>query len=685
MGWLELFYDLVYVAAIIQLGQSLSRHPDAAGVLAFAGVFTAMWLAWTDFTFYANRFVVDDLLHRGLVFVQMFAVGGVAVTVPDVVDGELAGFFGAMAAIHLLRLGILLRTWLQVREHREAGTVLVAGAAAVAILWGVAWWAPLPWSAGAATVAVAVDVVVKLAPGGRLAALAERHPPDGIHLSERYGLLTLIVLGESFVKLLDAASTRAITPAITGMAALALSVTFSLWWLYFDDVAGSRIRRTRLASTAWVWAHLPLAMGITAVGVAVKKVVFLDPSQPAPESARVLLSGALAVALASMAAIDAVTVRRASQLTGRNRLALRLFGVALVVAVGATTARVPLLTFLGLVGGVCVVQVLADLAMAPSADPGAAEREDPALWEPLIPAGGGGASPGGARAFPAALRHAVRRGVPSPLRSDLYHHLMDGSWTRMFAVIAVTWVLSNVFFGALYMLEPGSVSAVHDDSFLEAFSFSVQTMASIGYGVFAPQTEYAHLVVAVEALVGLIGIALATGLVFAKASRPTMAVMFSRVAVVHLRQGSPTLEFRIANARGTEVVEATVNVAALVDEVSEEGHAMRRLHDLELVRSTTPMFALSWSVMHRLEGTSPLAGLARGEAPDGLRAIICTLTGHDATYGQTTHARHIYAPDSIRFDESFVDMIGTLPDGRMLVDFTRIHDTRPAPRSLVGR
>ena len=677
VGWLELFYDLIYVAAFILLGNALADHVDLWGFLTFAGVFAPMWLAWTDFTFFNNRFVVDDFLHRSLVFAQMYGIGGMAVAMPSVLDGEIQGFLMAMASVQVVTALLYTRVAIQLDELRDSGFTLVLGFWVIAVLWLVAGLAPAPWNALIAVAGVAVNVFLKLMPVGGLNELSLRHPPDVLHMSERYGLLTLIVLGESFVKVLGAASAHDITASVTVMAGMTLAITFSLWWIYFDDVAGSRIKRSRLAGYTWVWAHLPLTIGVTGVGVAIKKALYFDPMQVAPLKYRVLLAGTLILALVSVAVIDTVTERRDSELSDRARVLIRLGSAGLLSLVVVTAGSMSALTFVGLVSGVCVLQVIADLSMAPMADPEAAHHEEHALWDAVQEESVPVEADRRPKSRFGTVDNTVRKGIPNAFRRDLYYHLMEGSWTRLFVGIAAVWVLSNVFFGALYLLEPGSVSSVHDDHFLEAFSFSVQTMSSIGYGVMAPQTDYAHVIVAVEALVGLIGIALATGLVFAKASRPSMSVMFSEVAVIHDRDGHRTLEFRVGNARGTEVVEASIYVAVLIEEKTVEGHTLRRLHDLKLHREMTPMFALTWSVMHTVDADSPLHGVTEETCNEQIVGIVCTLTGHDATYGQTAHSRHVYDPHDIRFDQSFVDVISDLPDGRLLVDFSRFHDTRP--------
>jgi inward rectifier potassium channel len=269
---------------------------------------------------------------------------------------------------------------------------------------------------------------------------------------------------------------------------------------------------------------------------------------------------------------------------------------------------------------------------------------------------------------------AVRRGVPSSHRRDLYAYFMAATWPQILLFVLASFIVLNLGFATAYWMMPGSVDNVEDGNFFQAFVFSVQTMAAIGYGVMAPQTTGAHVVVVVEAFMGLLCIALATGLVFARASRPRSSVMFSNVCVVNLRHGVPTLTFRVGNARGNEIVSANVKVAVLLEEESVEGHKLHRLHDLKLDRAETPMFALSWSVFHQLNEQSPLHGLREGDGR-GAQAIIVSLIGHDSTFAQTTHSRHMYSPEDIRVGHRFVDVISDMPDGRILIDFERFHDT----------
>lgn len=160
------------------------------------------------------------------------------------------------------------------------------------------------------------------------------------------------------------------------------------------------------------------------------------------------------------------------------------------------------------------------------------------------------------RDLPTRITEPVRLGAPSELRRDLYFFFIEGSWTRLMATLAFLYVLVNALFAALYLFVPGSISG-GDESFADAFFFSVQTFSTLGYGAMSPASPWADLIVTIEAATGLLGVALATGLMFAKASRPSSGVMFSQPVVVTERDGVPTLTFRVANARGNDVVDAS--------------------------------------------------------------------------------------------------------------------------------
>ncbi len=262
---------------------------------------------------------------------------------------------------------------------------------------------------------------------------------------------------------------------------------------------------------------------------------------------------------------------------------------------------------------------------------------------------------------------------------DVYHRLLTFSWPWFFGVMALWYVGVNVVFALLYMLDPNGIAEARPDRFEDHFFFSVQTMATIGYGVMHPQTLYANLIMTVETLAGLIFFAVLTGLIFARFSRPTARIMFSDVAVVTPHNGVPTLMFRCANQRLNQILEATIGVTILRDEVSTEGRTLRRFHDLKLLRQRTPVFALTWTVMHPIDAESPLHGLTAADmAGDDALEIVVVLTGVDETFAQPIQARHSYLAEEILWDHHFVDIVVELEDGRSAIDYSRFHDIHPS-------
>ncbi len=252
---------------------------------------------------------------------------------------------------------------------------------------------------------------------------------------------------------------------------------------------------------------------------------------------------------------------------------------------------------------------------------------------------------------------------------------MDGSWTILFATLIFVFLLANGVFAGLYILEPNSIANTASQSFGDAFSFSVQTMSTIGYGTLSPESTYANILVTCEAIFGISFTAMSTGLIFAKVSRPASSILFSNPVLVTTFHGKPTLLFRVGNARGNEIVEASVNAAVFVNTVSPEGHALGRMFNLKLVRSNTPLFMFTWQVMHVIDEDSPLFGVDASSIADDIQLIVVTITGHDATYGQMIHGRNLYYPEHFQFDRRFVDVMTTLDDGRIMIDYTNFHNT----------
>lgn len=294
-----------------------------------------------------------------------------------------------------------------------------------------------------------------------------------------------------------------------------------------------------------------------------------------------------------------------------------------------------------------------------------------------------GPEPSGVRARLSARSTDARASLPSVRavgqklapHEDFYHWVLTLSWVGFFGWAAVAYVVINSLFGLAYWLLPGSVS--NATTFGDCFFFSVQTFATIGYGVMAPQTRWANAVVSVEALLGIFTMAVITGITFARLARPTAKILFSEKAVIATRNGSPHLHFRMANWRRNQVAEAHLHVMVLMQETTAEGETLRRPVPLKLVRDTNPMFLLTWTAMHPIDADSPFHGADAFEKLRKMNAeIFLTLTGLDETLSQTIHTRYRYQLDDIVPNARFSDIL-RVEDGIRIIDFDKFHDIEP--------
>lgn len=262
-----------------------------------------------------------------------------------------------------------------------------------------------------------------------------------------------------------------------------------------------------------------------------------------------------------------------------------------------------------------------------------------------------------------------------PLR-DAYHVVLRTPLSVVLAGIACTFLVANVLFACLY-LATGGIANAAAGSFKDAFFFSVQTMGTIGYGAMYPQTTAANLLVVAESVVGIVLIALATGIVFARFSQSRGMVSFSDRACIAPMDGVPTLMIRVGNDRSSAIFDATVRVVLTRTEKTAEGVTFYRMYDLSLVRDRSPALMRSWTVLHRIDAASPLSGLT----PDACLAqeteLLVSLVGTDDTSLQPVHARVRYdAPDLI-WGARPADILSELPDGRLALDVRRFHDIVP--------
>lgn len=279
--------------------------------------------------------------------------------------------------------------------------------------------------------------------------------------------------------------------------------------------------------------------------------------------------------------------------------------------------------------------------------------------------------------------NVVRTGLPFYRTLSAYHALLTMSWPRFFALITFGYFAVNVIFAGAYLLcGPDALSGTSATTFhermLEDFFFSVQTLATIGYGGVAPRSLAANLLVTVEALIGLMGLALATGLLFARVSRPNTRIAFSEKAVVAPFRGGSALMFRVVNERSNQLtdVQATVTLSRME---GAGASGVRRFYELKLDRPRVLFFPLHWVVVHPIEETSPLRGVSREAFEAADSEILILLTAMDETFFQTIHLRSSYKPHEIAWGHRFADMFLRDETGLVGIDLRKLHDIEPAP------
>jgi inward rectifier potassium channel len=260
--------------------------------------------------------------------------------------------------------------------------------------------------------------------------------------------------------------------------------------------------------------------------------------------------------------------------------------------------------------------------------------------------------------------------------TDFYHHLLTSSWPFLLFQIVCTLAFANLLFALGYYFG-GGVDNARPGHFEDLFFFSVETMATIGYGKLSPVGLFANILMSIEALFGMISLALMTGLIFSKFSRPTARVRFSRIAVVTRRDGVPSLMFRMANVRANQIVEAHIHVVLARQEVTAEGEDIRRFYDLSLVRYRNAIFAYSWTAVHPIQPGSPFYDVEPNALIAAHAEVIVSLTGTDETFSQTIYARHSYDAANIVWGARFADILTRKPNGDVVFDYSHFDDVEP--------
>jgi len=305
--WLELFFDLAFVAAVAEVGGPLATHYAPDALPRYGLLFFLIWWAWLGHTTYATRFDTDDVVQRLLTLAQIFGVAVMAINADDALDSRSsAGFAAAYAGLRVLLALQFLRAR-QVRLAREFATMSAAGYGLAAVVWLVSAMTPAPLRFALWAIALAMDLGTALVTSRH----THRVPPDAAHLPERFGLFTIILLGESLVAVMAGMKTQETwSVAAASSALLGMAMAFTFWWWYFDGVeaAGERRVRSRLDTRlfqVWSYAHLPLYLGIGVAGVGAEHAIRFAPVGHFHAGEAWMLSAGLATAMAAITTIAA--------------------------------------------------------------------------------------------------------------------------------------------------------------------------------------------------------------------------------------------------------------------------------------------------------------------------------------------------------------------------------------------
>ena len=282
--------------------------------------------------------------------------------------------------------------------------------------------------------------------------------------------------------------------------------------------------------------------------------------------------------------------------------------------------------------------------------------------------------PSNLRRIKVGPREIVTEGIRPAVVQDLFHFFMRVTWPQLFATFAGFFLAFDTIFGFAYFLVPGCIANLNPPGFAGAFFFSVETLATVGYGDMHPQTVYGHSVAMLEIFVGLMSLAVITGLLVARCSRPRARVMFSKNLVVRPIDGRPTLLLRAANLRLNVVQEASASMYMAYDEVTREGLYIRRIVDLPLLRSKQPMFTLGWTIMHSIDDSSPFFRQTSDSLRESQAAFILNMSGTDESTGQTLTARAEYTFLDIRWNSTFRDIIVQDSTGALHADYSKFDD-----------
>jgi inward rectifier potassium channel len=275
-------------------------------------------------------------------------------------------------------------------------------------------------------------------------------------------------------------------------------------------------------------------------------------------------------------------------------------------------------------------------------------------------------------------RDAILQGLEKRLWVDFSHRSMTASWPAFVIGAAVAFMLLNAVFAFAYYLGDDPVANVPRGSYAYDLYFSIETIATVGYGDLHPQTHYGHIVASLEMFTGLFYAAVLTGLIFARFARPRARVLFADKMVVGNHEGHKTLMIRMANERQNTISNASAKLW-VIRAAADDGRHFRAISELPLLRRESPVFMLSWTIFHRIDEASPLFGLTSEDLARLSAAFVVIIDGFDENSAQMIRARRGYTHADLRIGERYVDILDSTEDGGLTLDYRKFHDTEPEP------
>ena len=265
-----------------------------------------------------------------------------------------------------------------------------------------------------------------------------------------------------------------------------------------------------------------------------------------------------------------------------------------------------------------------------------------------------------------------KRGVARFDLRDPYHLAVTLSWPAFFGLAFAAILALNLIFAVLYILRPDAVENLHPHDVIGAMFFSLETLATVGYGEMSPYSTYGHVVAAIEILTGMTFTAIFTGILFVRFSQPQARILFADKAVITPHNGQPTLMLRIANGRLTLLTHALARVAVMIAETSPEGNVFRRVQDLRLMRDEMPIFPLTWTLMHVIDETSPVFGMDAEQMEQTQTRFFVAVEAKDAAMGATVQALNTFMPGQVAFGMRYSDAVVVDDSGRVTADISRL-------------